>query len=161
MSNRNQPPSETRRSPESSLRYQDGTFAKGVSGNPSGKPKGTRNRVNRLLDDLAATEAVDILAKIIACAKEGDVAAGRMVLRRAWAVPKGRPVDGLELPAVNSPADALAAMGAVTAAVAAGTISTDEARDLTDIFDVYRKMHELADMDRRIARLESLQDEAQ
>jgi hypothetical protein len=51
-------------------------------------------------------------------------------------------------------ADAVAAMGAVMAAVSAGTISLDEARDLTAIVDAFRKVHESAEIERRLIAVE-------
>src|SRR5579862_6795660 len=71
------------------VRNPDGTFAKGVSGNPAGKPKGTRGHLARALDDLIATDALALLAKTVELGKDGDVAALRLILGRAWPMPKG------------------------------------------------------------------------
>src|SRR5882762_7758832 len=47
-------------------------FRPGQSGNPAGKPKGTRNRVTLMLEALLAGEAEEIARKAIALAKAGD-----------------------------------------------------------------------------------------
>ena len=144
----------TRARPDIFLHKQDTRFAKGVSGNPAGKPKGTRNRLTRALDELAAADAVQVLGKSLELAKDGDVAAARMILGRAWPKPRGRLVEGLELPVMNSAADAVAAMGMIASAVTAGTLTLEEARDLTAIIEAFRRMHELAEIERRITALE-------
>ena len=45
-------------------------------------------------------------------------------------------------------------MGAITTAVGAGTITTAEARDLSTLVDTFRKMYELAEIERRLVALE-------
>jgi hypothetical protein len=51
-------------------------------------------------------------------------------------------------------ADAVTAMGAITAAVADGVLTIAEARGLADVIDAFRKTLELADIERRLATLE-------
>ncbi|MGZ5924630.1 MAG: hypothetical protein ACXWK2_08675, partial [Rhizomicrobium sp.] len=65
-----------------------------------------------------------------------------------------RTAGGLQLPVLKTAADAVAAMSVITAAISAGTITVQQARDLTDIVDAFRKTHELADIERRIVALE-------
>ena len=140
--------------PVNILRKQDGTFAKGISGNPSGRPRGARARIVQVLDDIAALDAEAVLAKALEKAKEGDVQAARLIMRRAWPVPRGRPVEGLALPPLATVADAVTALGAILAAVADGALSIEEARDLTQIVDAFRKAHELVELERRVTALE-------
>jgi hypothetical protein len=60
-------------------RNKAGKFLKGQSGNPAGRPKGSKNQTNlvkqaiegQLVDELA-NNAGDILAKAISLAKQGD-----------------------------------------------------------------------------------------
>jgi len=47
-------------------------FAKGQSGNPSGKPKGCRNATTILFDELLKDNAKELIEKAIEMAKDGD-----------------------------------------------------------------------------------------
>ena len=74
-------------------------FKKGVSGNPIGRPKGSRNlatiRADELFEQMLFGEdkkADAIIAKTISMAKEGDTACIRLCLDRIAPPRKDRPV---------------------------------------------------------------------
>src|SRR3978361_2276837 len=64
-------------------------FAKGQSGNPAGKPAGTRNATTLAVEQLLHGEAEAITRKAIEMAKEGDTIALRLVLERVAPVRRG------------------------------------------------------------------------
>ena len=140
-------------------------FGAGNPGRPfppgqGGRPKGVRNKATTTLAAMFEGEAEKIGRRAVELAKEGQVGAIKLILDRAYPARRGRCLEGLQLPAIASAADAVAAMGAITAALAAGTLSIEEARDLTDILDDFRKMHELVDIERRVVALERKRDQA-
>src|SRR5690349_643401 len=100
-------------------------FQKGNPGGP-GRPKGSRNVANVILDQLATEGAEKMVRKMIEIATNGDRVAARLVLSRIWAAPKARAVP-IELPEINKPEDLVAAHAMVVAALSAGTLTTDEA----------------------------------
>jgi hypothetical protein len=55
-------------------------FQKGQSGNPSGKPKGAKNRTTVLFERLVDENAQPLIEKAIELAK----AWGRAIARRGW-----------------------------------------------------------------------------
>ena len=112
---------------ENSAKKQRGApFRKGQSGNPSGKPRGTRNRTTVLAEKLMQDDAGDVVQAVLAAAKGGDMTAARLILERISPVRKGRPVY-LELPSVKTAADVSAAIATLTMAMAAGDVTPDEA----------------------------------
>jgi Family of unknown function (DUF5681) len=112
---------------ENSARKQRGApFQKGQSGNPSGKPKGTRNRTTVLAEKVMQADAEDIVRAVINAAKCGDMTAARLVLDRISPVRRGRPVQ-LDLPPVRTASDIAEAMATLTMAVASGGVTPDEA----------------------------------
>ena len=67
-----------------------GRFQRGRSGNPAGRPRGSRNRATVLLDLLGEAHAETIVRRLIAQAEGGDTTAAEAILRRCWPLPRGR-----------------------------------------------------------------------
>ena len=139
--------------PDNTGRKQSGQFPKGKSGNPAGKPKGSRNKTTLAMEALLDGEADAIVRKAIEKAKEGDGVALRMCLERIVPPRKDRPVS-FNLPPIKTAADALIATGALVAAVAAGDITPSEAAELSKLIEAYVKSLEVTDLAARIASLE-------
>lgn len=71
-----------------SPRTPDGKFLKGTSGNPAGRPKGTKNYIVKLKQDLEAClrenitldQVQGIVASMVAEAQNGNVSAAKLIL---------------------------------------------------------------------------------
>lgn len=107
----------------------DTQFEKGQSGNPAGRPKGSRNRSTLALDALLSASAESITRKAIEMALKGDTQALRMCLDRINPVRRDRPVH-FEMPAMVDPADIVKATNAMLSAVASGELTPTEAGEL-------------------------------
>ena len=142
------PPAEKRR------RGPGRPFKKGETGNPNGKPTGARPKVLLALDALGEGRAEDIIRAMSDRAAQGDTAAAQIILSRVWAPRRGRPTP-LSLPSVRTAADTTAALGAVVAAIADGTLTPEEAHAVAGVLETHRKSVETADLERRIAALEN------
>jgi Family of unknown function (DUF5681) len=59
-------------------------FKPGKSGNPSGKPKGARNKTTVAMEKLLDDDAATITSKAIELAKNGDLTALRLCLERKF-----------------------------------------------------------------------------
>ena len=130
-------------------------FEKGESGNPAGRPRGSRNRATLLMESLLADDAEAIGRKAIAMAKQGDMAAIRLCMDRLAPVRKGEPV-AFELPPLDKPADSVAAAAEIVAAVAAGELPPSEAAELAKVIDVYVRAIATKGFDERLTKLEEM-----
>jgi hypothetical protein len=128
-------------------------FQKGESGNPAGRPRGSRNRATLLMESLLADDAEAIGRKAIEMAKQGDMAAIRLCMDRLSPPRKGEPV-AFELPPLDKPADSVAAAATIVAAVAAGELTPSEGADLAKVIDVYVRAIETKAFDERLTKLE-------
>ena len=128
-------------------------FRKGESGNPAGRPRGSRNRATLLMESLLADDAEAIGRKAIEMAKQGDMAAIRLCMDRLSPPRKGEPV-AFELPPLDKPADSVAAAATIVAAVAAGELTPSEGADLAKVIDVYVRAIETKAFDERLTKLE-------
>jgi hypothetical protein len=127
-------------------------FEKGHPGGP-GRPRGSRNAVNLMLDQVAEEGVAAIVRKVMAAAAEGDMQAARLVLGRAWTAPKGRPLQ-VELPEIDTPEDLLAAHATVAAAVSDGRLTAQEGASLSTMLETHRRAFELVAQEAKIDQLD-------
>jgi hypothetical protein len=128
-------------------------FQKGHPGGP-GRPRGSRNAVNQMLDQLAVEGAETMVKKMIEVAGEGDRVAARLVLNRIWSAPKGRAV-AIELPEIDTPDDLLHAHAVLASAVSAGTVTPQDAASLSAVLETHRRAFELVAQEERVEKLEA------
>ena len=128
-------------------------FQPGRSGNPSGRPPGARNRTCALALKLMDAEAQPVIAALIQAAKNGDVAAIKLVLERVAPLPRNRPVQ-FHMPPIQTPQDLGEAMGAVLKAAADGELTPDEALSIGSLIETRRRTIETLELEVRIAALE-------
>lgn len=139
---------------ENSARKQRGKpFKPGQSGNPAGKPKGSRNATTVALEALLDGESGALTRKAIELAKGGDMAALRLCLDRILPPRKDRPVT-FALPPINSTNDAAAAISAILAAVSSGGVTPGEAAEVSKLIDIYVRVVEATELHERISTLE-------
>ena len=75
-------------------------WKRGQSGNPAGKPVGTRNKATSLILALMEGGAEKIAKKVIQAAEAGDLAAARIVIERLVPTLRERPVRCLGRPEI-------------------------------------------------------------
>jgi hypothetical protein len=130
-----------------------GQWPKGASGNPSGRPKGSRNKATLAMEALLEGEAERLTRKAVEMALEGDVFALRLCLERLLPARKDRPID-LNLPPVQSAKQISEAMGTVVAAIGEGQITPKEGQVLASILAVQAEFVEAEHLEQRVFHLE-------
>jgi hypothetical protein len=128
-------------------------FRKGVSGNPSGKPRGCRNKATRAVEALLAGEAEALTRVCVGRAKAGDATALRLVMERICAPIRERAVR-IDLPAVTDAADLPDAIGRIIEAVTSGEISPSEGQAIAGLLGQQRQAFETVEFAGRLAEVE-------
>ena len=111
-----------------------GRFPKGVSGNPAGRPRGSRNRATLMAEALLEAAAGILVQKGIENAISGDPVTLRFCLARIIAPCRSSPVE-LDLPPLDTQSDLAQAIAAVGKAVAEGEITPAEASQFAALID--------------------------
>ena len=133
-------------------------WQKGQSGNPAGRPRGSRNKStialrNRLLERVNA-----IMDKAMEKAEEGNIAAMRLCIDRVLPACKDAPIE-CELPPLEKPADSVAATAELMAAVAVGDITPSEAAHLAKLIEAHVRAIAIHEFGERLSKLEKDYDE--
>jgi hypothetical protein len=128
-------------------------FEPGQSGNPNGRPKGSRNRVTLAIEALIHGQGEALGAKAVEKALEGDSSLLRALLRTLVPTRRDQTVE-FELPKVETSADVLAASSAVLAACSRGEISPNEASEIMALISTHVRTLEFAELEARLTALE-------
>ena len=128
-------------------------WKKGQSGNPRGRPKGSRNKATLLAIAAMEGELADVVKVVIDAAKGGDMAAARLVVDKLIPTTRERPLS-IALPDVTSVDDCATAQAKVLAAVATGEILPGEGETLAGLIEHQRRSLETSDLAARMTALE-------
>jgi hypothetical protein len=140
-------------------RDERGRFPRGVSGNPAGRPLGARNAATQLAEALLDGEAEALMRTLVERALQGDAAMLNLAVERI--VPRRARTQPFVLPELNSAADLVPAMRAITRAAADGAITALDAAELARMVEIALRAIEVGEFDRRLAALERQMEEGQ
>ena len=141
--------------PENAGRKQgkDTRFKPGQSGNPKGKPPGTRHKATMAAQLLLDGEGEALTRKAVEMALDGDMAALRLCLERLLPPSRERSVS-LDLPDTSTSEGIDKAIGAILKAVSEGKLLPGEGTVLSRILETRRKALETYELEQRIVALE-------
>jgi hypothetical protein len=144
---------------KSKIRTKDGQFKKGTSGNPSGRPTGSRNRATLMAEQYLEGQSEQLTRKVVDMAKGENILALRLCLERVIPIRKERSIE-LDLPPAQNALDLAANLQLILAAVGEGRITPGEAQALTEVVSSQAHLFETADMERRLQELEEFKSKA-
>lgn len=98
-----------------------------------GRPQGSRNKATELLETMLEDGAEEIGQSVLKAIRRGDSGAMRIALDRLYPVRRGAPVVIPGFPKIESVDDVPKAHAAIIAAVAAGVLSPDEVKSISDL----------------------------
>jgi Family of unknown function (DUF5681) len=128
-------------------------FQKGQSGNPAGRPPGSRNRATLFAEALLEGEAEMIMRNAIRAAVNDVPWAMRLCFDRLSPRPRARAAPiAFELPQISTLADIPPAIAKISSALAAGDITIDEAERYTAVLERWSRMLQSAERNEKPAR---------
>src|SRR5205085_12543459 len=130
-----------------------GHFPKGTSGNPAGRPPGSRNRTTLLMEFLLEGEAEQLTRKLIELALAGDINALRFCIERLMPSRKDRPIH-LTLPPITNLQEIAMATSKVATAISEGEITPTEGEVLANVLLAHKDVLVTADIEMRLESLE-------
>lgn len=127
-------------------------FQPGVSGNPKGRPKGSRNKKNVIAEEFAK-EGSKVARVVMDAALGGDMTAANMVLQRLSPPLRARAEKVMFELDPKKPLSEQAQQ--VLTAVAAGDIDPETGKLLIDAIGAFAGIKQVDDLEARLEALES------
>ena len=135
-------------------------FKKGVSGNPKGRPTGSKKKVSLIkaaLDSISKEQGtdvmIDIIKNVVVMAQDGDMTAIKMLLDRVE--PPLRPIGRKIVLDESLPDDLLERANAFIRLGTDGTIAVDEVKTLLSCIADITRAKDSSELEPRIIALEN------
>jgi chorismate-pyruvate lyase len=133
---------------------KDTRFQRGSSGNPKGRPLGSRNQSTIAAETLLDNEAEALTRRCIDLALKGDSTCLRLCLSHILPARRERAIE-LDLPVLGRPQDSLRAVNVILNAIGKGQVTPNEGASLTRLLEVHRGAFEVEVLERRLEALEA------
>jgi hypothetical protein len=131
----------------------NGRFTKGNSGNPLGRPPGSRNQSKLLMESLLEGEGEQLTRKLVELAKDGNIQALRICMDRVLPAAKDRTVL-FDLPPIQNLNDISAGMRSIAVAIGQGTLTPQEGETISRTLEQHANVMVYQDLQARVEKLE-------
>jgi hypothetical protein len=128
-------------------------FKKGQSGNPSGRPVGSRNKASIAVENLFLDEQERLTRKCIKLALKGNVQALKLCIERICPVRKDTPIN-VRLPRITKVDDATKLTTTLIDKVTSGEITPSQGELLSRMIEKHVRVLQLNDLEARLQQLE-------
>ncbi len=125
----------------------------GQSGNPKGKPKGTRHRATQIAQALLDNQVQELIQVAVNRALAGDPACLRLLIERILPPRRERQLD-LSLPAIEGASSLPMASEAILQAAASGSLTASETATLIGALAAHARLVETAELKERLEAVE-------
>jgi hypothetical protein len=132
---------------------RDTRFKPGQSGNPAGRPKGSRNKITLLAQAMVEAEGPELIRTFIDGTKAQRPVPQKITGGVLFPPHRYRPVE-IDLPETDTPAGVAAAQSALVRHVAEGEICPEQGAQVSRMLEATLRALEVADLDGRVRRLE-------
>ncbi len=136
-----------------------GRFQRGSSGNPAGRPQGSRNRATIAALELLDGHAEALTSKAVELALAGDMTALRLCLERLIPNCKDLPISIDIKPESGGSRGLAEILRKVLEGLASGDITPRQAADISKVLDAANRGVELVALEQEVGELQSKLEE--